>query len=160
MAAIRGSGTCRKRSSGCPRLHPSIRFGYTGGMAVISQGIDIVECARVERVWRDHTRAFLDRVYTPAEQDYCVNCKSPVQRLSGRFAAKEAVLKALGTGWRGGIEFRDIETLPDQLGKPLVTLRRKTADLARTLGIDNILISISHAGEYAVASAIAVGEAE
>ena len=126
-------------------------------MSVVAQGIDIVECARIERVWRDHAKAFLDRVYTPAEQDYCLNCKTPVVRLAGRFAAKEAVLKALGTGWRGGIEFRDIETLPDPLGKPVVGLHRRTADLARTLGIDLILISISHAGDYAVASAIGVG---
>jgi holo-[acyl-carrier protein] synthase len=128
-------------------------------MSAISQGIDIVECARIGRIWRDHAKAFLDRVYTPAEQEYCINCKTPVVRLAGRFAAKEAVLKALGTGWRGGIEFRDIETLPDPLGKPLVTLHHRTADLARTLGIDRILISISHAGDYAVASAIAVSNA-
>lgn len=127
-------------------------------MQIIAQGIDIVLCERVERIWRDHDQAFLRRIYTPAEQDYCVNCKTPVLRLAGRFAAKEAVLKALGTGWRGGIEFRDIETLPDPLGKPLVTLYRRTADLARTLGIDHVLVSISHAGEYAVASAIAVGK--
>jgi len=126
-------------------------------MQIISQGIDIVECARIERIWQNHGQAFLDRVYTPAEQEYCINCKTPALRLAGRFAAKEAVLKALGTGWRGAIEFRDIEALPDPLGKPLVTLHRKTADLARTLGIDHILVSISHAGEYAVASAIAVG---
>ena len=126
-------------------------------MQIIAQGIDIVVCERIERIWHDHGQAFLKRIYTPAEQDYCVNCKTPVVRLAGRFAAKEAVLKALGTGWRGGIEFRDIETLPDPLGKPLVTLYRKTADLARTLGIEHLLVSISHAGEYAVASAIAVG---
>jgi holo-[acyl-carrier protein] synthase len=127
-------------------------------MQIVAQGIDIVVCARIERIWRDHGQSFLDRIYTPTEQDYCVNCKTPVVRLAGRFAAKEAVLKALGTGWRGGIEFRDIETLPDPLGKPLVTLHRKTADLARTLGINHILVSISHAGEYAVATAIAVGD--
>ena len=126
-------------------------------MPVIAQGIDIVVCERVERVWRDHGKRFLDRVYTPAEQEYCVNCKTPAVRLAGRFAAKEAVLKALGTGWRGGIEFRDIETLPDPLGKPLVTLHHKTAELARSLGIEQILISISHAGDYAIASAIALG---
>ncbi len=126
-------------------------------MNIVSQGIDIVVCARIEHIWRQHTTSFLNRIYTPAEQDYCVNCKRPVERLAGRWAAKEAVLKALGTGWRAGIEFRDIETLPDPLGKPLVTLHNKTADLARTLGIDHILMSISHAGEYAVASAIAVG---
>jgi holo-[acyl-carrier protein] synthase len=126
-------------------------------MQIIAHGVDIVECARVERIWRDHPKPFLNRIYTLSEQEYCLNCKTPVLRLAGRFAAKEAVLKALGTGWRGGIEFRDIETLPDPLGKPLVTLYGKTAELARTLGIDHVLISISHAGEYAVASAIAVG---
>jgi holo-[acyl-carrier protein] synthase len=129
-------------------------------MRIISQGIDIVVCARIERIWREHTESFLRRIYTPAEQEYCVNSKIPVVRLAGRFAAKEAVLKALGTGWRGGIEFRDIETLPDRLGKPLVALHGKTAKLAQTLGIDHILVSISHAGEYAVASAIAVGSAD
>lgn len=129
-------------------------------MQIIAHGVDIVECARIERIWRDHQQTFLDRIYTPAEQDYCVNCKTPVVRLAGRFAAKEAVLKALGTGWRGGIEFRDIETLPDPLGKPLVMLHHKTALLARTLGIDHVLVSISHTGEYAVASAIAVGASE
>ena len=127
-------------------------------MHVIAQGIDIVVCERIATIWRDHGQAFLDRIYTPAEQAYCLNCKTQVVRLSGRFAAKEAVLKALGTGWRGGIEFRDIETLPDPMGKPLVTLYRRTADLANTLGIKTILMSISHAGDYAVASAIAVGE--
>ena len=126
-------------------------------MRIIAQGIDIVLCQRIERIWRNHTESFLSRLYTPAEQEYCLRHKKPVERLAGRFAAKEAVLKALGTGWRGGIEFSDIETLPDPLGKPLVTLHNKTAELARTLGIDHILISISHSGEYAVASAIAVG---
>jgi len=127
-------------------------------MRIISQGIDIVECARIERLWRNHGPTFLNRIYTPAEQDYCVNSKVAAVRLAGRFAAKEAVLKALGTGWRGGIEFRDIETLPDPLGKPLVALHGKTAQLAQALGITHILLSISHAGAYAVASAIAVGQ--
>jgi holo-[acyl-carrier protein] synthase len=77
-----------------------------------------------------------------------------VIRLSGRFAAKEAVMKMLGTGWRGGVEWTDIETLPDPAGKPLVTLRGATAKLADTLGVTHILLSISHAGDYALASAI------
>jgi holo-[acyl-carrier protein] synthase len=128
-------------------------------MPIVAHGIDIVVCARVDQIWRQHGQRFLDRIYTPAEQEYCVDCKTPVVRLAGRFAAKEAVLKALGTGWRGGIEFRDIETLPDPLGKPVVTLRRKTAELARSLGIDHVLVSISHAGEYATASAIAIADA-
>jgi len=127
-------------------------------MNIIACGIDIVLCERIERIWKNHGATFLNRIYTPAEQEYCINCKTPAVRLAGRFAAKEAVLKVLGTGWRGGIEFRDIETLPDPLGKPLVTLHNRTAELASRLGITHVLISISHSGQYAVASAIGVGQ--
>lgn len=80
----------------------------------------------------------------------------PVIRLAGRFAAKEAVMKALGTGWRGGMKWTDIETLPDELGKPVVHLHGEAAQLAATQGIQQILMSISHAGDYAIASAIGV----
>jgi holo-[acyl-carrier protein] synthase len=126
-------------------------------MHTLSHGIDIVLCRRIEEVWKRHAAAFLDRIYTPAEQKYCVDCKTPVERLAGRWAAKEAVLKALGTGWRGGIEFTDIEVLPDGYGRPVVTLHGRTRQLAESLGIRQMLVSISHGGEYAVATAIGVG---
>ena len=129
-------------------------------MQIVSQGIDIVVVARIERIWQDHGNSFLKRIYTLGERDYCLNCKTPGVRLSGRFAAKEAVLKALGTGWIGGIAWTDIETLPDELGKPHVTLSNRTAELATKAGIDEMLMSISHAGEYAVASAIGVATGE
>lgn len=125
-------------------------------MRVIAHGIDLIHCERIRRVWQTHGARFLQRVYTPAEAAYCRAHKDPVPRLAGRFAAKEAVMKLLGTGWRGGVEWTDIETLPDPLGKPLATLRGQTAELAATLGIAHILISISHSGEYAVASAIGI----
>ena len=96
-------------------------------------------------------------VFTAAERAYCLDCKTPITRLAGRFAVKEAVLKALGTGWRGGIQWTDIETVPDPLGKPLTTLTGQTRELAARLGIQRLLVSISHAGEYAIASVIAVG---
>ncbi|MCK4340174.1 MAG: holo-ACP synthase [Phycisphaerae bacterium] len=126
-------------------------------MRIVAHGIDLIHCERIARIWKDHGERFLRRVYTGRERAYCLDCKDPVIRLSGRFAAKEAVMKMLGTGWRGGIEWTDIETLPDPLGKPLVTLRGKTAEMATTLGIHQILISISHSGDYALASAIGVG---
>ena len=122
-------------------------------MQIIAHGIDIVRCDRVARVWRDHADRFLERVYTPAERDYCLNCRTPAIRLSGRFAAKEAVFKVLGTGWSGDIHWTDIETLPDALGKPLVTLHGATASLAESMGIKHILLSISHTPEYATAFA-------
>lgn len=125
-------------------------------MPIVAHGIDLVLCARIERVCRDHGDHFLDRVFTQREQAYCTTPGARVARLSGRFAAKEAVLKALGTGWRGGIQWTDIEILPDELGKPHVTLTGRTAELAAELGIGEFLISISHAGDYAMASAIGV----
>lgn len=125
-------------------------------MRIIGHGIDLVVCARIERIISEHGDHFVSRIYTPAERDYCMNCKTPIPRFAGRFAAKEAVLKVLGTGWVGGIAWTDIETLPDKLGKPHVALHNKTADIAAAGGIERILISISHAGEYATASAIGV----
>ncbi len=125
-------------------------------MNVLAHGVDLVAIARIERIWRDHGEHFLTRIYTPAERDYCLDCKTPAIRLSGRFAAKEAVLKVLGTGWRGGIEWTDIETLPDPLGRPVVTLTGESARTAAERGIADILVSISHAGDYAMASAIGV----
>ncbi|MCC6361802.1 MAG: holo-ACP synthase [Phycisphaerales bacterium] len=125
-------------------------------MNVLAHGVDLVAIARIERIWRDHGEHFLTRIYTPAERDYCLDCKTPAIRLSGRFAAKEAVLKVLGTGWRGGIEWTDIETLPDPLGRPVVKLTGESARIAAERGIADILVSISHAGDYAMASAIGV----
>ncbi|MFH1747848.1 MAG: holo-ACP synthase [Planctomycetota bacterium] len=127
-------------------------------MNIIAHGIDIVRCERIEHMWRDHADRFLDRVYTPAEQQYCLNCKTQAVRLAGRFAVKEAVMKVLGTGWRGGIRWTDIETLPDPLGKPLLTLHGESAKLAQSLGIERILISISHTQDHAIASAIAIAK--
>lgn len=125
-------------------------------MQIVAHGVDLVQCSRIGAIWKRHGEHFLNRVFTAAECAYCLDGRLAETRLAGRFAAKEAVLKALGTGWRGGIEWIDIETLPDPLGKPLVTLRGESLRLAQRLGITRVLISISHAGEYALASAVAV----
>jgi holo-[acyl-carrier protein] synthase len=125
-------------------------------MSIVAHGVDLVHCPRIARIWQEHGERFLKRVYTARERDYCLAApRIALPRLSGRFAAKEAVMKLLGTGWRGGVEWTDIETLPDPLGKPLVTLHGATARLAASLGIERVLISISHAGDYALASALA-----
>lgn len=126
-------------------------------MRIIAHGVDIVRCARIGELWCTHGDRFVDRIYTPAERAYCLDCKTPAIRLAGRFAAKEAVLKVLGTGWRGGIRWTDIETLPDPLGKPHLTLHGEPARLAAELGIRDVLISISHTDEHAIASAIGIG---
>src|SRR5436190_22120805 len=96
---------------------------YNHSMPIIGHGIDIVETARIRRLVEHHREHFLDRCFTVREQMYCSrNPKRYLEHLAGRFAAKEAVLKVLGTGWRGGIAWTDIEILPAASGQLLLTL--------------------------------------
>lgn len=126
---------------------------------MLAHGVDIVECARIDRMLREHGERFLARVFTPAEREYCMASRTPAIRLAGRFAAKEAILKALGTGWRGGLAWTDMEILPDGYGKPHVMLTGGCAAQAAGMGIARVLISISHTETHAIASAIGVGGA-
>jgi holo-[acyl-carrier protein] synthase len=124
-------------------------------MPILGHGIDIVETARIRRSVEEHGQRFLDRVYTPAEQRYCErNVKRYFEHLAGRFAAKEAVLKVLGTGWRGGIAWTDIEILPEPSGQPKLTLSGECLRIATSIGISRWHVSISHIETHATASAI------
>jgi holo-[acyl-carrier protein] synthase len=125
---------------------------------VIAHGIDLIECERIAHVWREHPDRFLERILTRDERAYCERMKNPIPHIAGRFAAKEAVLKVLGTGWRGPISWTDIEVLSDQAGKPHVTLSGPTLEIAKRLDITRILISITHTEKYAAASAIGIAE--
>src|SRR6188768_1577147 len=92
-------------------------------MPILGHGIDIVETSRIKRLVDEHGQRFLDRCFTAEEQRYCaLNQKRYFEHLAGRFAAKEAVLKVLGTGWRGGIAWTDVEILPEPSGQPVVNL--------------------------------------
>ena len=127
-------------------------------MRIIAQGLDLIDLERIEKVWREHPDRFLERILTAAERRYCDRKKFPLPHIAGRFAAKEAILKVLGTGWRGQIAWTDIEILNDDAGQPHVTLSGYTGDLAAKLGITRILISITHTAQFAAASAIGVGD--
>lgn len=129
-----------------------------GFMEVLGHGIDLVETARIGQMLDRHGRRFLDRCFTPSEQAYCnENDRRRVERLAARFAAKEAVLKALGTGWRDGIAWTDVEVVREPSGQPGVKLQGQAADVARRLGIGAWLLSLSHTDTHAVASVIALG---
>src|SRR3954451_17803020 len=105
-------------------------------MPILGCGIDIVETHRIRQLVERHAAHFLDRVFTPAEQMYCsLNPKRYFEHLAGRFAAKEAVLKVLGTGWRGGIAWTDVEIVKETSGQPKIHLSGECLRIARERGI-------------------------
>ncbi len=123
-------------------------------MDVTAHGIDMVDCARLAESVQRHGRHFLDRVFTQTELDYCMGRKRQTEHLAGRFAAKEAVFKVLGTGWQNGISWRDVEVVNEPSGQPRVNLTGRSREIAEAKGITEILISITHIHTHAVASAI------
>jgi holo-[acyl-carrier protein] synthase len=125
-------------------------------MNIIGIGTDITECLRIAQMIERHGELFITRVYTPDEIQYCQSRKQSTQHFAGRWAAKEAVLKAVGTGWRRGISWRDVEIRNQLGGKPTVLLRGGVRDVADELGVGQILISISHCRSHATAYALAI----
>jgi len=125
----------------------------TDSLSCFSVGVDIIEIERIDVVLQRHGQRFLQRVYTPAEQAYC---RGRVPELAVRFAAKEAISKALGTGlW--GITWREMEILCDKRGKPLVHLHDRARARAEELGLFEFAVSLSHSRDYAVAFVMATG---
>ena len=127
-------------------------------MAKLAHGIDLVDFPRIEEMVKSHGGRFLDRVFTRAEQDYADDNRNTVEKLAGRFAAKEAVLKLIGTGWRGKIAWTDIEIVNNSMGAPQVNLTGEVESIANNLGIREISISITHTANFAIASAVAMTE--
>ncbi len=127
-------------------------------MNVLGIGTDITEVLRIAQMIDRHGEMFVGRVYTTAEIDYCRRRRMATQHFAGRWAAKEAVLKALGTGWRNGISWRDIEVLNGAGGRPTVSLQGGTREIAERMGIHSVLVSISHCRSHATAFATALDE--
>ncbi|MFQ5729510.1 MAG: holo-ACP synthase [Waddliaceae bacterium] len=116
-------------------------------------GTDIIEIGRIERIILRYGHKFLDRLFTKEEQSYCLTHKKSSQHFAGRFSAKEAVVKSLGTGLRRGITWLDIEIINDEKGKPQVKL---SPMLSQKFDHPEFLLSISHSQKYATAVAIRV----
>ncbi|NLX12109.1 MAG: holo-ACP synthase [Phycisphaerales bacterium] len=126
-------------------------------MKIIGQGIDLIECQRIREIWQRHGDRFTERLLTEAELAYVRRHRDAVPRLAGRFAAKEAILKVLGTGWRGRIAWQDMEILNDDYGRPFVKLTGECQRIAEQHGITEILISITHTENYAASVATGLG---
>jgi len=124
---------------------------------IIGIGTDITECLRIARMIERHGDMFINRVYTLDEIRYCQSRKQATEHFTGRWAAKEAVLKALGTGWRRGIAWRDIEIRNERSGQPAVALRGGAKEVVQQCSITKLLVSISHCRTHAIAYALALG---
>jgi holo-[acyl-carrier protein] synthase len=125
-------------------------------MEIVAHGIDLVDCPRIEAMIERHDERFVQRVFTAAEQAYAEANKNKIEKLAGRFAAKEAILKLMGTGWRGKIAWTDIEIINNSSGQPEVTLDGEVEKIADKLGIKHISVSITHTANFAIASAVAL----
>jgi holo-[acyl-carrier protein] synthase len=127
-------------------------------MEIVAHGIDLVDCPRIEEMIKRHGERFVNRVFTVAEQAYAEANKDRIEKLAGRFAAKEAVLKLMGTGWRGKIAWTDIEVVNNPAGQPEVTLDGEVKKLAEKHGIQHISVSITHTANFAIASVVALAQ--
>ncbi len=127
-------------------------------MEIIAHGIDLVDFPRIEEMIERHGERFVNRVFTAAEQKYANAHRNSVEKYAGRFAAKEAILKLVGTGWRGKIAWTDVEVVNDPSGQPVVRLSGEVKEIAEKLGIRQISISITHTANFAIASAVALAQ--
>jgi holo-[acyl-carrier protein] synthase len=121
---------------------------------IVGIGTDIVDVPRIARMLADHGDHFLERVYTPDEIAHCQPRRDPTPHYAGLWAAKEAVMKVLGTGFTNEVTWIDIEIKVKPSGQPYVVLHASTKEVADRLGIGEIQVSISHTSEYATAVAI------
>ena len=125
---------------------------------IIGIGADIAEVPRLREAIERYGKRFLQRVFTEREIAYCQSHRNSEERFAARFAAKEAMMKALGTGWRRGITWRDIEVSNAQGGKPGLNLTGKALEIFQSLGGERILLSLTHTDNYALAQVIIEGD--
>ncbi|HEY6180787.1 MAG TPA: holo-[acyl-carrier-protein] synthase [Terriglobales bacterium] len=121
---------------------------------IVGSGIDIAEVPRIAEAIERHGQRFLHRVFTEGEIAYCDSKANRLERYAARFAAKEAGMKALGTGWNHGVRWRDVEVCRQPGGRPTLAFHGKAAEFAAKLGTKNVALSLSHTAEQAIAQVI------
>jgi holo-[acyl-carrier protein] synthase len=127
---------------------------WGGGCLIVGLGIDIAEVGRVKAAIERYGEPFLRRVYTAKEREYCERFKNKYERYAGRFAAKEAAMKALGTGWSRGVRWVDVEVVREKGGRPTIKLAGEAGHVAESLQVKNISLSITHTAEQAFAQVV------
>jgi holo-[acyl-carrier protein] synthase len=121
---------------------------------IVGTGIDIAEVPRIRRSIERFGTRFVERVFTAGEIRYCDSKANRCERYAARFAAKEAAMKALGTGWNHGVRWRDCEVVRLPGGRPTLAFHGKAAEFAAKLGVRNAALSLSHTEEQAIAQVI------
>src|SRR6202035_4200682 len=121
---------------------------------IVGTGIDIAEVPRIAQALARHGDRFLHRVFTEGERRYCDSKANRMERYAARFAAKEAAMKALGTGWNHGVRWRDCEIVRMPGGRPTIAFHGQASEFAARLGVRNTALSISHTEEQAIAQVI------
>ena len=121
---------------------------------IVGTGVDLCEVPRLKQAIERHGARFTSRVFTEAETAYAESKANCYERYAARFAAKEAGMKALGTGWRGGIAWRDFEVSNHASGRPALRFHGKAAEIAKKRGVRNISLSLTHTAEQAMAMVI------
>jgi len=124
---------------------------------IVGMGIDVAEVERIRGAIERHGEVFLRRVFTAKEREYCERFKNKFERYAGRFAVKEAAMKALGTGWSKGVRWMDIEVVRQKGGRPTLALAGEAGKIAKQLGVKHIALSITHTAAQAFAQVIFEG---
>jgi holo-[acyl-carrier protein] synthase len=148
-----------QRASELARLGPGERKISVGRVVkmILGTGIDIVEVARIEAAISRFGDRLLARIFTPEERRYCASRANPAEHYAARFAAKEAGLKAIGTGWSQGVGWAELEVRREPSGRPVLMFCGKAAKIAAELGVTRVLLSLSHTGGHAIAQVILEG---
>jgi holo-[acyl-carrier protein] synthase len=123
-------------------------------MAIVGTGIDLIEVPRIAASIERFGERFLRRIFTHDEIRYCQSKQNAVERFAARFAAKEAAMKAIGTGWRGGVTWHDVEVRRQSGGRPVIVFTGRAGEYAQGLGMKRASLSLSHTAEHAIAEVI------
>lgn len=121
---------------------------------IVGSGIDLIEISRIQQSMDRFGKRFLDRVYTAAEQAYCLRKRNAAESLAARFAAKEAGAKALGTGISRGVSWLEIEVVREPGGRPTIRFHGRAAEIAGHLGVAHVALSITHTATLSMASVV------
>ena len=118
---------------------------------IVGLGLDLAEVERIRAAIERHGRRFVERIYTPAEIAYAERKRNPYERYAARFAAKEAGMKAIGTGWRRGVRWQDFEVQNLPSGRPTLRFHGVAAQVAESLGVRNVVLSLTHTDSQGIA---------